>query len=324
MATLRKVGKGWRAEVSRKGVRLSQNFALKAEAKDWAARQEYLILNQESLQSKQSFGEVMDRYAREVSSTKRGARWEQIRLEKLRSYPLAQIRMEELKPADLANWRDARLKEVAPASVNREMVLLSAVLTQARKEWGLIKESPMSEVRKPSKPAARDRRVSKAELEKLALSAGSDLTKSTARSFHAFLFAIETAMRAGEVIGLMWDRVDLDNQVCHLPMTKNGTARDVPLSQEAVRLLKTLPASDPREGSVFGLKSAQMEVLWRKLRDRAGIDDLHFHDSRHEAITRLAKKLDVLSLARAVGHRNLNQLMAYYNESAAELAKRLD
>jgi integrase len=320
MASITKHGKGYRAAVARRGVRMTKVFATKAEAKDWAARQEYLILNAQAVASGQPFGDVLERYAREVSPAKRGARWEQIRLERFRLDDIAKINIGDLRAADFAAWREARLKQVSPGTVRREMVLLSAVLTVARKEWGLIKESPLTDVRKPSSPPPRDRLVTDDELQRLAISAGGDLTNSTARAFHAFLFAIETAMRAGEVIGLTWAHVNLESRVCHLPMTKNGTARDVPLSQEAVRLLRALPHADP----VFGMSSRQIDALWRKLRDRAGVADLHFHDARHTAITRLSKKLDVLALARMVGHRNLSQLMAYYNETAADLAKRLD
>lgn len=67
-----------------------------------------------------------------------------------------------------------------------------------------------------------------------------------------------------------------------------------------------------------------LDVLFRRLRDQAGIVGLTFHDSRHEAITRLAGKLEVLELARMVGHKNLNQLLTYYNKTAAELAQKLD
>ena len=76
--------------------------------------------------------------------------------------------------------------------------------------------------------------------------------------------------------------------------------------------------------SVFCINSNSLDALFRKYRDKAGISGLHFHDTRHEAITRLAKKLNVLDLARMVGHKKLNQLMTYYNESAEELAKKLD
>lgn len=317
MASIRKFKKGYRAEVQRQGVRRSKVFPSKREAQDWAARQEYLIVNEGKLASRQSFGEVMDRYAREVSQGKRGARWEIIRLEKLGHDRIAKIPIGDLSPADLGDWRDRRLREVAPASVRREMNLLSAVLSQARREWGLITVSPMTDVRKIPAPGRRVRRPTAEEIERLAHSAGSDLTNKTARVFHAWLFAIETAMRAGEIVGLRWE--DIEGRVAHLPKTKNGDARDVPLSSEAVRLLEALPRMDP----VFGLTTAQVDALWRKLRDRAGVEDLRFHDSRHHAITELSKKLDVLELARMVGHRDLKMLLVYYEGSAADMAKKL-
>jgi integrase len=200
------------------------------------------------------------------------------------------------------------------------MGLMSSVLNQARKEWGLIKANPLSDVRKPPNSAPRVRRPTQEELEKLADVAGSDLTKAQVRVYRAFLLAVETGMRAGEIAGLTQKTVDRGARVCHLAMTKNGTSRDVGLSLEAVRLLEELPVLDP----VWGLKTSQIDALWRKICKRAGVENLHFHDRRHEAITRLARKLDGLSLARMIGHRNLNELMSYYNESAAELAKRLD
>lgn len=321
MASIRKLPSGqWRAEVARKGTRRSKVFSSKSAAKEWAAREEYLILHSDEIAAQGTLGEAMDRYARERSPAKRGARWEIIRLEKLGKDEIAAIKMADLKASDFADWRDRRLKEVAPASVIREMQILSSVMNVCVKEWGLIGFNPLSDVRRPSKAPPRDRLVADKELERLALSAGDDLSNATARAFHAFLFALETGMRAGEIIGLTWTRVDLDKRVARLDLTKNGTSRSVPLSSEAVRLLKALPEADP----IFALTSQQLDILWRKVRDRAGVDGLTFHDSRHAAITRLSKKLDVLALARMVGHRDLRMLQSYYNETAEELAKRLD
>ena len=313
-------GGKWRAEVQRQGKRRSRVFATKQAARDWAASEEYAILNAKKIASGMLFGDAMNRYAREVSPRKGGARWEILRLERFRRDDIAAKRMADLESSDFATWRDKRLREVAPGTVNREMTLLSGVLSVARKEWGLIDKNPLSDVRKPTKPPPRDRIPTQAEMDRLALSAGSDLTRATARAFHAFLFAIETAMRAGEITGLTWDRIDLDARVAHLPKTKNGYPRDVPLSSEAVRLLEVLPRQDP----VFGLSSASLSALWRKLRDRAAVVDLTYHDSRHIAISRLAGKLEVLELARMVGHRNLNELLTYFQADAKSLAKKLD
>jgi len=318
VASIRKHAKGWRAEVARKGIRKSKVLATRQEAKDWAARQEHLILNAGSVAKKTILKDVLDRYAREVSPTKGGHRWEVVRLEKLARDPLARIQIGDLTATDFAAWRDRRLQEVAPGSVRREMVLLSAVMTQARKEWRLIEVSPLADVRKPPQPQARSRRPTAQELDRIGHVAGADPDKATARAFLAFMFAVETGMRAGEILGL--GPGDVKGPVAHLPKTKNGHARDVPLSREALRILSMLPPADP----LFGLSSRQLDILWRKSRDRAGVTDLHFHDSRREAVTRLSKKLDVLSLAKMIGHRNISELLTYYDESAEGVAARLD
>lgn len=321
MATIRKIPSGkWRAEVFRRGVRRSKAFPTKQAAKDWAAREEHLILNAEAIRDKTPLADVLARYGREVSVTKRGERWEVARLAAMAADKIGKIAIGDLTPEDLGEWRDRRLRLVAPGTVRREITLLSAVLNTARREWRLLKVNPMSDVRRPVEPAPRDRLPTDDEIARLAHSAGDDLGNATARAFHAFLFAMQTAMRAGEIVGLRREHVDTEKRIAVLPRTKNGTRRDVPLSTEAVRLIEALPDDDP----IFGLSSSQLESLWRKLRDRAGVSGLTFHDSRHAAITRLAKKLDVLALARMVGHKDIRQLQVYFNESAADMAARLD
>ena len=320
MASIIKHKKQWRALIDRRGVRKSRVFPSRQEARDWAAREEYKILHGEKVAAAMKLGDLFDRYAREVSPGKRGARWEVIRLERFQRDPLAAKQIGDLEAKDFAAWRDKRLREVAPGSVRREMILMSSVLTVARREWGLLSANPMKDVRKPASPPPRDRLPASDEIERMKHVAGDDLSTVIARALHAFLFACETGMRAGEIVGLTWDRVDLQRRVVRLTETKNGTARDVPLSGEAVRLLHTLPDMDP----VFGLTSRQLDVQWRRVRDKAGIEGLAFHDSRHAAITKLSQKLDVLALARAVGHRDIRMLQAYYNETAEDIAKRLD
>lgn len=208
---------------------------------------------------------------------------------------------------------------MAPASVARELQLLSSVLTCARREWRLIKENPMSDVRKPPKTPHRERLPTSDEIDRLAFVAGDNLRFPRARCHMAFLFAIETGMRAGEIVGLTWDRVNLDKSVAKLIHTKNGHPREVPLSPEAMRILRELPENDP----VFGVKSQSLDALWRRVRDKAGIVGLTFHDSRAEAITRLSKRLGILDLARMVGHKDLRQLQTYYREDATAIAMKL-
>lgn len=319
MASIRKYNGKWRAEIFKLGVRRSKIFPTKQAARDWSARQEYLIENGDVSTSRETFGNVLDRYIREVSPGKRSHRWELIKAECLKRDKIAQFPLGDLAPRHFSDWRDRRLREVTAGTVIREMGFMSAVLSVARRDWDLIKVNPISDVRRPAQPPARDRLPTTAEFDRLAEAAGSDLSFSTARTYHAFLFACETAMRAGEICGLTWDRVDLKRRVATLDRTKNGSSRDVPLSTGAVKLLEALPPLDP----VFGLSVSSCDALFRKLKTKAKIIGLNFHDSRHYAITKLSRKLDVLALARMVGHKNIGQLQTYYNEGAEELAKRL-
>ena len=270
MASIKRYTKGWRAEINRR-VRKAKTFETRQQAVDWAAREESGIIGGESYAAKVAFRDVMARYAREVPPAKKGARWEALRLEAFGRDKLGDVRLSDLAADDLAAWRYRRLRVVAPGTVRREMVLLSSVLNVARKEWRLISKNPLTDVKKPTEPPPRDRLPQPDEFERMAFVAGDDLRLATARAYHAFRFSCATAMRAGEIIGLTWDRVDMVDRVAHLPMTKNGSARKVPMTTEAVELLRELPHLDPVFG---GLASRQLDALWRKVRGRAGVDHL--------------------------------------------------
>lgn len=324
MATIRKLSSGkWQAQVARKGVRKSATFDLKSEARDWAARQEHLIASGQYGNSpkNKTFGDLLLRYAKEVCPSHKGGRWETLRIEAMRRDPVAVTPLDELTADLLAQWRDRRLRRVKGASVRREMQIISGALNLARKEWGWIKSNPMSDVRKPPGSAPRDRRISDAEIDMIVTAAGSNYRRTSPKAGLAFLFAIETAMRAGEICGLYPGDVDRETRVATLPETKNGTARKVPLSRRAIEILDLLPDTN---GTLFGMNAATLSATFMRLKKKTGLLDLNFHDTRHEAITRLAKKLDVLSLARMVGHKDIRQLQTYYNETAEDMAKRLD
>ncbi|OFA00166.1 site-specific integrase [Duganella sp. HH101] len=336
MASIKKSGSGWRAQVALAGVRHSKTFSTKAEAVAWAASRETQIRSGENAAPAvvKTLDDAFGRYLREVSVHKRGHRMERHRLAAIADHVIAGRRLGGLPLGEvtsdiLGQWRDQRLRgtaaanfadKVLGASVIRELNLLSHVFTTARREWKWIAKSPTTDVRRPKGSPPRDRRISQDEIERLCLALGFDegpvSTKSAAVAV-SFLFAIETAMRAGEICGLK--RCDIKGSVAHLPRTKNGTKRDVPLSSRALDLIALMPSGD----TLFGISAASLDALFRKAKGRCQIEDLKFHDTRHEAITRLAKKLNVLELARVVGHRDLNELQTYYNETAEELSKKL-
>lgn len=145
-----------------------------------------------------------------------------------------------------------------------------------------------------------------------------------ARVGSAILFAIETAMRAGEICALRLGDIDQEKRVAYVRAEQKGARktrqpRAVPLSTYALEIVSLLPKSD----ALFGITASSLDALFRKAKKRALIEDLHFHDFRHEATSRLAKVFTVMELARITGHRDLRMLMVYYNPTAEELAGKL-
>lgn len=355
---VRQGGGSWEAEVVRKGVpRQSRSFRTKAAAAAWAAGLETEInAGRTGTILPHTVVEAFQRYAVEVSPTKRGARWEQTRLNKLSGLSkdargacgFRGVELLDLKPSHIAAWRDQAIKDgLSPSSVRREMNLIRSVLERCRREWGWLAKNPIADVEKPPEGRARKRRVSDDELGRLCLACGwgdgEMALKSSQRVAVAVLWAVETGMRAGEIVGLTPDDIDVAARFARLQQTKNGDQRSVPLSKAAIRLLDFLPANKLARATiksnysefpnscpakfdnrVFGLTSGTLDALFRRACGKAGLVNLRFHDTRHEAITRLARKLDLLDLAEMIGHRDLKSLKTYYNPTPAEIAALLD
>jgi integrase len=321
VATITRRGKRWRAKVRRLGVALSQTFGSKSAAQTWAAATEAEIVARSRGQviTGHTLKQALQEYSARVSTTHRGAHWEQIRLKMFeRIIPFAGRPVDRLQPAEFATWRDARLLSVSASTVRREMGLLTAIMEVARKEWRWTASNPLSDVRKPSEAAHRTRTVQpwewRALLRAVGWLPGRAPQSRTAWAVACFALATRTAMRAGEIVGLQ--AVDSERRVAHLPMTKNGKPRDVPLSRQAMRILDGLTLPVP-------LNSRDLDALWRRARGLAGIEGLHFHDGRHTATTMLAKKLSIMELARVTGHSDTKMLMRYFHPDVASLADRL-
>lgn len=319
MASIQRRGTSWRAEIYKDGRRESNTLPTKAQAVQWALMREAELTGARLPEN--TVKDALRRYADEVAPKHKGARWELARLGLLERDPLALVRLPALRPIHLAEWRERRLGQVAPASVRREMNLLQSVFKSCRKDWGWLNGDPIKDVDRPQAPASRKRRVAQEEIDRLTLALGYDGgVPETAQHRVAlcFMFALETAMRAGEILGMKWS--DVSAKSVTLPKTKNGDVRRVPMSARAREIINLLPQE---ADSVFDLDPGTRDTLFRRARDAAQIENLHFHDSRAEAIWRLSKKLDVMELARVIGHRDLKSLLIYYQTDADELADRL-
>lgn len=322
MASITRHGKGWRAQVQVGGKRRSKVLPSRQAAKDWARSVEQDLAHPARAAASMTVAELLARYAAERTPAKRGARAEAFRLAALGRDPLGAVTLGELGPRHVAAWRDRRLAEVSGSAVNRDMTHLGTVLKVARLEWQLLAHDPMEGVKRPAENPARERLPTARELRRLALLAP-PLEQRQGRVWWAFRMSCRTAMRQGELCALRWDQVDRARRVARLPLTKNGKPRAVPLSSRALRLLEELRPVTGGEELVAGLSASVCSTLWRRLCARAGIEDLRFHDARHFATTTLARRLSPLELARVTGHSDLKMLMRYYNETPAQIARRL-
>ncbi|RYD60009.1 MAG: site-specific integrase [Sphingomonadales bacterium] len=356
MATIQKRGRSWRAQVRRNGQKFSGTFDTRAEAKAWAIVKESEVIRKvaelpagETAAADNSEIEVrlpsiapsnvgegatvadaFRRYAKEVSVKKRGRRWETVRFNSLiRDYPVFQRPIVSITAPDIADWRDHRLMCVAPATVNRDLCLISSVFTLAMKEWRMgLTVNPCSLVTKPRKSRPRTQRISQNEreriIEKLGWDGSSRPEKPGQWVGFAFYLALETAMRKGEILSLQWRNIDFEARYAHLEITKNGDERYVPLSQAAIALLKIVKDREP-EARVVPIESAYFCSLFIDAKRDAGLAHIHFHDSRREAATTMAPKLtNVLELAAITGHKSLAMLQVYYKPKPSELAAKLD
>lgn len=329
MAYIRRQRGKWRAEVEKNGVRRSATFATKAEAANWGAAEEAAILALKRGQfPRKTLADAMTRYADEVSPGKAGERAEGLRLAAfVRDFPaLAGKIISEVDTPDLAGWRDARLKLVSPGAVQRDINLIRNVFAVARDEWHWCGHSPFKGMRMPGDNPARTSRIKPADVRRICRHLGyrtGNVETKLQEVAIAFLIGLRTAMREGEIASLGDHNVDLRRSVAtvaHKTQHLTGRPRQVPLTPKGVRLLSALAG----RGAFFRVTAESISTLFRKARDELGITGITFHDSRAEALTRLARKVDVMTLARISGHKDLRILLdTYYRESAEDIASRL-
>jgi len=268
----------------------------------WAAETEQ-SLSSDILVLGKTLGEIFERYRDEITPNKKSWRTEHNRLNKFMRHSLAIVPLLDIKQTYFYEWIEDALKTLKSSSVNRDLNLLSSVFEQG-KRWNWTDTNPIRGIKRPKNPQPRDRRISDEEIKRILdalLFDGETVTEQRHEIAIAFLLALETAMRQGEIWKLTWDDVYLNKSFVRLNETKNGTKRDVALSTEAVRLLNLLNSDTAK---VFTSNQKSSATIFRCCLKLAGIKALTFHDTRHEALTRLARKLDVLDLARMVGHRD--------------------
>ncbi|WP_151706811.1 site-specific integrase [Acinetobacter sp. TUM15064] len=333
----------WRVDLVAYGQRKSKVLHSRAEAKRWSEVEEReLFLNystQVALQRKTivTVSEALTRYADEVSFYKKTAKKEIQRIKYFQNHlpnvdwPLMDYRTEFLK-----QWEDQVMKRsirpLKASSVLRDYSTLSAFFNWCRKDKGWIDFNPVENLRKPKKPAHRERRTELEELQ--AILAALKYVPGTVPETKMqevgliWLIAMATGMRSGEIVNRPISEVFLDRKYILLPDTKNGTSRKVPLDTFALHLWNlALQIKRNKSNRVFTVDNASRDTLFRKARKSAGLEfaDITFHDSRHEAASLMARRIkNALTLCKIFGWKDPKQALTYYNPTNDEIIEELN
>lgn len=326
MATIIKRGAKYQVKVRKPGhQQLTKTFTTRDDAERWARKTESEIERGLYLED---FEEARTTTIKDAAALFSHEHLERLRhgdREKNRLLALldrtrwGNLSLTSLKGKDVSAYVRKRENEGAkPDTIRLDLALISKLYKHARQDWGLESlRNPVDAVRRPSlRGTARTRRLEEGEEEKLLAAAHVDLKP-------VILFALETAMRREEIATLTWGEIDLKKRTAHLPRTKNGEARTVPLSTKAVEILKGIPRR--LDGPVFGLSKDQITDRMRVTVKRGGLRDLRFHDLRHEATSRFFEKgnLDMMEIASITGHKTLHMLRRYTHLRAENLAEKL-
>ena len=226
-----KGAKSFQAKVRKAGYPImSKTFPDEGMARAWIQQTELGIYKGQTAPTltgnTTTIGQLIERYLKEVTPHKKGADQEKFHFRALENSPLAKSTVSTLTPEAVRNWRDDCLTRSAPATVNRKLNMLHHVIEHARMEWGISGgTNPVSDVSRPKNGPSRDRRLSHDE--EVALFEAAKETRGGYLA-DAITLAIETGMRQSEIVGLLWENIDLKRRTARLLDTKNGEGRACP------------------------------------------------------------------------------------------------
>lgn len=322
MATIRKKNTLWQVQVRRTGCKsVNKSFNTRTDAIAWARKVEReadLGELPERRESQQTLADLLRRYVAEVTPAKKGCYAETRRISRLLKDDISGYKLSELKPEQVTTFRQRRLKD-GPGAARHDMIIIRHAISIGMREWGLpLRANPCADVRLPPPSKARTRRITAEEYVKLLEAADRGIVRWMRPLIE---FATETAMRRSELLRLRWADINYDSGLAKLEDTKNGEEREVPLSGRALQVLASLPRNHER---IFPITDNSVRLAWPRLVKRAGLEDYHFHDLRHEAVSRLFEMgLSVPEVALVSGHKTISQLMRYTNLRAITVAEKI-
>jgi integrase len=326
MASIRKHRGKWQVRIRRAGLRpISKSFTLRKDALEWARHIErqadrHELPTDPKVLQRVTLGELVERYRDTVSVNKKAHVNERISLNAFLSHPICSKRLSELRTEDFAAFRDQRLKSIKPVSLKRQLDPIHHLFEVAKDEWGLpIKANPLDQLKLKAPSQKRERRLRPGELERLLDAARGCRNKCIAPIVR---FALATGMRRGEMLAMRWTHLNREQRSLLIPETKNGHSRTIPLITAALEVLNERGQDNEK---VFPITANAFRLAWGRVKQRAEVEDLHFHDLRHEAISRFFEMgLSTPEVALISGHKDMRMLFRYSHATRQNILKRLD
>lgn len=282
------------------------------------------IVRDYAVAAEYSLHDLMQRYLDDVVPDHKGAEVEMYRLRRLmRDEEFVHKKLAALCTADLQEFIRDRLDEVSPATVDRDIDMISQVLNYADDVWKIAPvESPLKGLRRPKYFNERDRRLSPEEEALLLDAARADENPYIEPTI---MLALETAMRRGELLALTFDDIDRERRYALVKDSKNGRSRKVPLTRRALEIIEALPSTE--SGRLLDLSANALQIgFFRRVIPASGLVEFHFHDLRHEAISRMAEsgRFQLIELQAISGHRDMRMLQRYTHLLSGRLADKMD
>ena len=308
---------------------MARTFDLKTEAQVWAKQIESEMDRGVFVSRTEAEGttlaEALERYLREITPEKKPSTQsrETIRARVIAETSLARRSLASIKGSDIATFiRGRQAAGLGANAIRLDLALLSHVFTVAGSAWSMESlGNPVKRIRgqRPKLPGGRTRRLVDDEHQHLIEAASVD---RGGKIGPLVTWAIETAMRRGEIAAMRWEHLDRRARVLLIPETKTGTPRRIPLSTAALAVLDGL--AQRIDGRVWGMRPDSISQAFERVCGAAGIEGLTFHDLRHEATSRLFEKgLNPMEVAAITGHKTLQMLKRYTHLRAEDLVERL-
>ena len=259
--------------------------------------------------------ELLNKYLKEETPKKAKGNTDEVRARAVKK-ALGAFSMHTLTSARITQYKRDRLLVRAPQTVLHELNILHRAYVVASEEWGVKLNRPIPKTSKPELPPGRSNRIPPDVVTKIIQGSGS------AEMSGIITLAVETAMRRGELLNLKVEDINFERKSLYIPRTKTDTPRTIPLTTEALKVLKAY--KDQESGPVFTLAAYSVSQAFRRAVKRIEMPQLRFHDLRHEAISRLFEKgLNVIEVSRISGHKTLSQLDRYTHLDVSNLGKKL-